>query len=268
MIPAQRRAVLLDFIQQRGAASIKELARHSSFSESTVRRDLDFLNRHGYLQRSYGGANLPTLPSTTFEPDFAIGVHQNHEAKRAIGKLAAGRVENGWSVIFDSSSTVLEAAKEVVKRGVRVTALTNDLNIAMLFAPISHAGLVVPGGTLRQGSYTLVGEPGGDFLDRIHVDIAFVGVHSVAERSLSDTSIDVVATKRKLIRASRRVVVLADASKFGLAAFCEITTLEKVDELITDSRISSEQLEAARAHGATVTVAGAPADLQAAGAPE
>ena len=55
-------------------------------------------------------------PRTTFEPQREIDAHVAHSAKAAIGARAAELIEPGQSVIFDSSSTVSEAAKIVVKR--------------------------------------------------------------------------------------------------------------------------------------------------------
>lgn len=262
MIPAQRRALLLDYIKKHGAASIQELSGHVGCSESTARRDLDYLHGQGYLVRSYGGANLLALPSTTFEPDIEIGSHQNLEAKRAIGAIAARRVRDGWSVAFDSSSTVLEAAKEVMRLGLHLTVVTNDLSIASLFVHAPQVNVVVSGGSLRHRSYTLLGEPGSEFLDRVHVDVAFIGVHAIGDGVLSDTSIDVVTTKRRFIKAARQVIVVADATKFGFPAFLEITTLDHVDELITDSRISPEDLARARSHVATITIAELPSEAK------
>lgn len=87
------------------------------------------------------------------------------------------------SVIFDSSSTVYEAAYQVVEKGLKLTAVTNDIRIAELLAgsPLIH--LLVSGGSLRPGSYTLVGEPGTSFLQRLHVDVALMGIHAINNSS-------------------------------------------------------------------------------------
>src|SRR4051812_14963953 len=116
MIAAQRRALILEELRREGAGAIVTLAETIGVSPSTIRRDLEFLTDRGYIVRSHGGAILNEPHGTTFEPEREIGAHVAHVAKAAIGARAAALLEHGQSVIFDSSSTVLEAAKVVVER--------------------------------------------------------------------------------------------------------------------------------------------------------
>ncbi len=207
-------------------------------SLSTVRRDLDYLTREGYLVRSHGGALLAERPRTTFEPRREIGVHVAQDAKAAIGRRAALMVEPGQSVIFNSSSTVLAAARAVVARQLSLTACTNDLVIATELARGAGIQLVVLGGSIRAGSPTLTGEPGQSFLDRLHADIAFIGIHSLAGGRLTETSLEVVAMKQRMIASAAQVVVLANSSKFDHPAFCEVCPLERVQMVITDDELA------------------------------
>src|SRR5262245_13053162 len=89
LIPAQRRALILDLIRGGNGASIAALAERLMASESTVRRDLDYLTERGYLERSHGGAMLKGAPPTTFEPQYEIGSRTQHAEKVAIGHAAA-----------------------------------------------------------------------------------------------------------------------------------------------------------------------------------
>jgi DeoR family transcriptional regulator of aga operon len=240
MIAAQRRGLILDRVRRHGGASIGDLAEAIGVSLSTVRRDLDYLTREGYLVRSHGGALLAEPQRTTFEPRREIGVHLAQEAKLAIGRRAALMVEDGQSVIFDSSSTVLAAARAVVARKLRITACTNDVAIAAELARGDGIQVVVLGGSVRAGSLTLTGEPGQSFLDRLHADIAFIGIHSLARGRLTETSLEVVGMKQRMIASAAQVVVLADSSKFAHIAFCEVCPLGRIDNLITDAGISTE----------------------------
>jgi DeoR family transcriptional regulator of aga operon len=240
MIAAQRRALILDHFRRNGADSIVALARTVGVSPSTIRRDLDFLTEGGYIMRSHGGAMLSEGVRTTFEPPREIGSQLGHAAKAAIGARAAEFLEQGQSVIFDSSSTVLEAAKAVVTRKLRLTVCTNDIGTAAVLAESDALQLVVLGGTNRYGSLTLIGDPGLSLLDRIHADIAFIGIHSLYGGRLSDTSIDLAAMKRRMIASAARVVVLADSSKFRHPAFCDVVALADVDAIVTDSDLGAD----------------------------
>jgi DeoR family transcriptional regulator, aga operon transcriptional repressor len=240
MIAAQRRGLILDQVRRKGGVSIGDLADSVGVSLSSVRRDLDYLTREGYLLRSHGGALLAEVRRATFEPEREIGLHVAQRAKLAIGRRAAELVETGQSVIFDSSSTVLAAARAVVGRGLRITACTNDVATAAELARSDSIQVVVLGGSIRQGSFTLVGEPGQAFLDRLHADIALIGIHSLARQRLTETSLEVAGMKQRMIESAAHVVVLADSSKFAHVAFCDVCPLTRVHTVVTDSDLAAE----------------------------
>lgn len=254
LIPAQRRAYVLEHIRKRGAASIQELAEATGISMSTVRRDLEHLEERGYLERSHGGAVIPKQLQSTFEPEAAITAEFDRAEKEAIGLAAAATLHSGASVLFDSSSTVLAAARAAVDRGLALTAVTNDLGIGQALASAGNVRVVILGGSLRPGSLTMVGEPGEGLLGKLNADVAFLGTHAISGTALTETSMEAAAMKRAMIAAARRVVLLADASKFREAAFCQICELGEIDEMITDDRADPAEIERLRSLGITVTV--------------
>jgi DeoR family transcriptional regulator of aga operon len=255
MIPAQRRASVLDHIRKRGAASIQELSQAIGISISTIRRDLEHLEERGYLERSHGGALIQKQLRSTFEPEAAISAEFFRAEKEAIGLAAAQTLRAGESVIFDSSSTVLAAARASVARDLPLTAVTNDLGIGQALAGASNMRVVVLGGTVRPNSLTMVGEPGEDFLSHLNADVAFIGTHAISGLALTETSLETAAMKRAMIASARRVVLLADASKFQPAAFCRICDVSSVQELVTDDRVAESDLAALRDLGVKITIA-------------
>ncbi len=134
IIPAQRLNLILELIRQKGVITTHELSDITGVSLPTVRRDLDRLAETGAVQRSHGGATLRTPPGTTHEPDSHIAARIAMKEKMAIGKHAADQLRENQSVIFDSSSTVYEAARQVLERGLTLTAVTNDLRIGEMRA--------------------------------------------------------------------------------------------------------------------------------------
>jgi DeoR family transcriptional regulator of aga operon len=255
ILPAQRRALVLEHIRQRGAASIQELADAVHISPSTIRRDLEDLEERGYLERTHGGALLqPKQPHSTFEPEAAFSAQLSRTQKAVIGRAAAAMLHGGESVIFDSSSTVAMAAQACLARDLTLTAVTNDLGIGQILAASPKMRVVVLGGTVRPRSLTLTGRPGDEFIGNLHADVAFIGVHAIHNGIPTETSLEAAAMKLAMISAARRVVVLADASKFQVAAFCRICEPAAIHEVITDNRTSESDLATLRNAGITVTV--------------
>ncbi|MGW8193739.1 MAG: DeoR/GlpR family DNA-binding transcription regulator [Desulforhopalus sp.] len=256
IIPAQRRRVIVDLLRQQGVLSVNQLSDATGVSHPTIRRDLDWLARKGLVERSHGGATLKVLSGTGYEPVHRqTGPMANHE-KALIGRLAAERLLDNQSVIFDSSSTVLEAARFAAERGLHLTAVTNDIRISELFAASSSIKLIVCGGTLRPGSPTLVGEPGTSFLQQLHVDVAVMGIHGVKETLCCDTSLEVAYTKRHMVAAAAKVLVLVNSGKFGQIAFFEAFDIDDRFEIITDRPLSADVHQAIERRGATITCAG------------
>lgn len=260
LLPAQRHARILDYLRTNTVASIQQLAVALGASESTVRRDLRHLVEKGYLERTHGGAIIRHQPETRFEPDSSIAAAVARPQKQGIAAHAAGAVTSGQSIILDASSTVLAAAEYILKRNINLTIVTNDLNCAAMFSGGGHGPVIVTGGTIRPATSTLIGEPAQRFLAGIHVDIAFLGVHTISGGMFTETSLEVAGMKQLMIRAAKRVIVLADSSKFGAPSFCEIARVADVDEVITDDGATAEQIDSIRAEGTLCTVAAAKPD--------
>ena len=109
-------------------------------------------------------------------------------------------------------------------------------------------------GAVHYESLTVLGEPGQSLLGNLRVDVAFIGTHAISGAALTETSLEAAAMKRVMISAARRVVLLADASKFGAAAFCKICELTAVHELITDDRADPGEIARMRDLGLEMKV--------------
>ncbi len=251
VLPAQRRAKILDMVRQRGAASIQELSQDINVSAATIRRDLNYLSDQNYIERTHGGAVMVQL--SAFEPAHDISAASAKAQKQAIGQLAATRLKRGQSVIFDFSSTVLEAAKVVAQQNLAIQAVTNDLTIASVLATAPQVKLIVPGGSLRPNSYTLLGEPGLSFLQRLNADVALLGIHALADDYLSDSSVEVTSSKQAVVDAAHTRILLADASKIDSRAFCKVCPLSAVEEVITDDSAPQAWCDRVRELGVQVT---------------
>ena len=246
-IPAQRRAEVRGLVGLRGSASVSEIAEALDVSPSTVRRDFGALEREGFLRRSRGGA--VTVERTTSELLFKDRRRHNRREKARIGEHAVSLLEAGQSVIFDSSSTVLAAAEALGRRRLPITAVTNDVAIASVLAEALEVGVVIPGGEVRRGSFTLLGPLLESFLKGLHVDVALLGMHAISGDALSESSLSVVEAKRAMIGAARRVVLLADNSKFRPPAFFEVARAGVIHDLVTDEGTPEAAIEAMDASG-------------------
>jgi len=243
MIPAERRQKILRFIKEGGAASINTLSSLMNVSEATIRRDLDELSKDEFVIRSHGGAiNRNEGSSTVYEPGYHSRIQANIDEKKKIAFKAAERVGNGLSIILDSGSTALEIAKCLHGKE-RLTVVTIDIRVAMELARLKGVQVIVTGGILREGLYTLFGPHAESLLDELSVDLAFLSAYGIDESGVTTVNPFQVPVKRKMIKVARRVIVTADHSKFGKRLFTRICTFDEVDEIITDNKLDPKYKE-------------------------
>ena len=245
LMPAQRRQRIIDFLQRHGSVTMGQLEQALGASLSTLRRDLDALAAEGIVDRAHGGALLKQHAPTysTFEPETEAAAELSPLEKVAIGQAAAQLLVPRQSVIFDSGTTVLEAARAAVRRGIPLTAVTNDLAIAQVLGQSSLIQVHVLGGMLRPGSPTVIGQALMEQAQNLHAELLLMGAHAVTQDVISETSADVAAVKRALMRAANRCCLLVDASKFRPRAFMQVATLEEVDDIITDTGLAAAEQE-------------------------
>ncbi|PWK57600.1 DeoR/GlpR family DNA-binding transcription regulator [Silicimonas algicola] len=253
MLKEQRHARILQVLRDAMAATIGDLSDAVGVSDSTVRRDLRVLSEHGLVRLTHGGAVLTESHFSSFELDSELAAATESQAKASLGVYAATQILTGQTVLFDSSSTVLAAAREIARRKSEITAITNSLQIAEVLAASRSIAVIVVGGSVRRGSATLYGNPGLAFLNELHVDLALLGTHSVSGALLTETSQDVVAMKRAMIHAARHIILLADSTKFRPPALFTICGVEDIDEIVTNSDASHEALSIVKEAGVAVT---------------
>jgi DeoR family transcriptional regulator of aga operon len=249
LLPAQRRERIVGFLRRSGAATLQQLSQALDVSPSTLRRDLDGLAADGVLDRTHGGALLRQQPYSTFEPDPQAAAELSPGEKRAIGQAAAAALQPHQSVILDSGTTVLEAARAVLERRIPLTVATNDLAIAQVLGASPSIRVHVLGGLLRAGSPTLVGDAVIDAARAIHADVLLMGAHAVTDGEVSETLPEVAAVKRALVRAAASRRLLVDSAKFRPRAFMAVCAVTEFQQVITDRALAPAEAEALRARG-------------------
>ncbi len=254
LMPAQRRQRIVEFLRHHGAVTLTQLGQALNASVSTLRRDLDALAAEGVVDRTHGGALLRQQGYATFEPDAHAASDLSPREKQAIGRAAAMALQPHQSVIFDSGSTVLEAARAAALRQMPLTAVTNDLAIAQCLGASSHIHVHVLGGVLRAGRATLTGDALVAAAATLHADVLLCGAHAITDGVLSETSPEVAAAKRALIGAASHKRLLVDASKFRPRTFMQVVAVTAFDEVITDDAVASDEVDRLRGLGVQVSI--------------
>lgn len=234
MLAEQRRTLILDILDRKGSVSVTELHERLAVSRETLRRDITRLANESRLTKIHGGA----LSTISVEPALTDRMTQNIEGKRAIGKLAAGMISNGASLILDCGTTTLCMADYLMERR-RLTIYTNDLQIAAKLAGLNENMVLLMGGEVQGTNGSTVGRDATQMLENYYADFAIIGVSAFSpERGLMDYSREAVELRKKMMKHGRVSILLADHTKFEREAPVKVSGYEKLDHLITDIKLS------------------------------
>lgn len=264
LLAEQRRALILDEVRRRGGVRVNELTRKLGVSDMTVRRDLDALARQGVLEKVHGGA-VPVVEASTHEPGFEAKSGLELTAKEDIARAAAELVAPGSAIALSGGTTTFALAHQLVDVP-DLTVVTNSVRVADVFhaaqrttGPRQVAATVVLTGGVRTPSDSLVGPVADQAIAALHFDVLFLGVHGISvEAGLSTPNLAEAETNRRLVQSARRVVVVADHTKWGVVGLSSFAALEQVDTLVTDAGLESGARSEVSEHLRRLVVAGEP----------
>ncbi|MBD53575.1 MAG: DeoR family transcriptional regulator [Rhodopirellula sp.] len=246
-----RRTKLLDLIQSRGFASLGELADTLQVSESTIRRDLDYLESSGTARRTHGGV-FWTGGSDTLRV-FETRRDTDWSAKAAIGQMAAALVEDHDTILLDGGSTTYELARHLVGRPLQV--VTNSLPVAHLLSSSESIDLVMIGGCVRGRTAVAIGPMADSMLHSINVGKAFLSVAGITDRGYFNSNMMLVESEKAMLSSADRAIVVADSSKFGKVSLSRLCGLHEVHAVVTDSNLDSKWKEHLALAGTEVVLA-------------
>ncbi|MHC0433768.1 DeoR/GlpR family DNA-binding transcription regulator [Streptomyces sp. O3] len=246
LLAEQRRALILEEVRRRGGVRVNELTRKLSVSDMTVRRDLDALARQGVLEKVHGGA-VPVAEASTHEPGFEAKSALELGAKESIARAAAALVAPGSAIALSGGTTTFALAQRLVEVP-DLTVVTNSVRVADVFHAAQRGAGAGPGGAADAGAATvvltggvrtpsdaLVGPVADQAIRSLHFDLLFLGVHGISvEAGLSTPNLAEAETNRRLVCSARRVVVVADHTKWGTVGLSSFAALEQVDTWVTD----------------------------------
>ncbi len=248
-----RRETIKEMIAHDGSVNVQNLVKRFDVSVETIRRDLEALEKEGFLKRVYGGAVL-TRPTVT-EPAYFWRKEHNQREKVSIGEIAAGLIEDGDTVFLSYGTTTLEVARHM-KYKKNVTVITNSVFIVMELANCRDITTYCLGGRVREGDMSTSGALAEQNMRFFNVNKVIAGVGGITpELGLMDTQMDESGLLQAYISSVGCIIAVCDHSKLGNVATYNICPANKLTHLVTDSGSPRGDLDAYRAMGISVHVA-------------
>ena len=232
----KRHEMIMEELIKRGSVLVSDLVKLLDVSAVTIRKDLTELEKSDKLYRSHGKAVLinPYINNRSVNEKEKLSTDEKH----AIGREASRLITRNDSICIASGTTVHALARNIVPVH-KLTVVTASLPVSNILSQHDNIDIVQLGGMLRHSSLSVVGEYASDILAKCSFSKLFLGVDGIdLEFGLTTTEMREAALNQKMMEASKKVIVLADSTKFGRRGFAKIADIDAVDIIITDSNVS------------------------------
>ena len=231
MLGIERRRKIMDRLNLDKRVYVAELSKFFNVTEETIRRDLEKLESQDLLRRSYGGAVLNE--HTNEDLSFIKRTTINSSDKGIIAEKAIGLIEDGDTIMIDSSTTCLSLMQHL-KQKRDLTIITNSIRLINDFVN-SPFTMISTGGVLRANSFALTGDSAYATLRKYYVDLSIISCKGLdREKGLMESNEAESSIKQIMIAQARRTILLADHSKFNKTAFIKTCDFTDISTIVTD----------------------------------
>ncbi len=246
----ERRNKIAEMLETKATIQNSEIMERFGISIETVRRDLEFLEKEGVLERVYGGAVKKNFINS--EPAYQRRLNTSRTEKDLIAAEAQKFIDERDTIFFDIGTTVSLIAEHADK-GKRITAFTNSLRTAIILAERDFK-VFLPGGQLRCDELSLSGSMSEHNMDNFNIDKAFICAAGIGKDGVTDLVESEACLRRKIIKNAGKVIVVADHTKFSVRAMCNVCAASDIDVLITDEKAPRKILKELENQGVKIIV--------------
>ncbi|WP_300080014.1 DeoR/GlpR family DNA-binding transcription regulator [Propioniciclava sp.] len=242
MYAEERQHAIVTRARDLGRVSVAELAGRFAVTPETIRRDLDTLAERGLLSRVHGGA-VPADKLRLAEAPVDTRDISHPEEKLAIARRAVDLLPHreGLTLLLDGGTTTARACA-LLPSWISMV-VTNSVPSAAALSARGDVDVLFIGGQVRGITQATVGADALSVLQRLRVDVAFLGSNGFSTaHGFSTPDPAEAAIKTAMIACAREAYVLADSSKHGVDHLVQFAGLGDVELLITDRGLSASAL--------------------------
>ncbi|MDY4968757.1 MAG: DeoR/GlpR family DNA-binding transcription regulator [Lachnospiraceae bacterium] len=236
MLTEERKSQILKLVEHNGSVSVQELMTLLDASESTIRRDLNDLDKKKLLVKVHGGA-VAVSKSITADSYVSSRADLNREKKKKIAQYAAALIGDDDLVYLDAGTTTGFIADYLSCKG--TVFVTNAIMHARKLSGMGYR-VYMPGGMLKERTEALTGTQTCEYLSRFHFTKGFFGTNGVTVKDgFTTPDIQEGTVKETAIRQTEQRFVLCDGSKFDrvssvtFAGFSEASVI--TDETVPEA---------------------------------
>lgn len=232
MLAIERRNKILAILQEESRVLVSDLSKSFNVTEETIRRDLEKLEKEGFAKKTYGGAILNE--SANVDLPYTIRKKANVSNKQDIAEVISSMIEDGDYVMIDASSTAVYIAKSL-KSKKNLTLITNSIEILLELSDVVGWKVLSTGGTMKEGSLSLMGHQAENMITTFHVDKAIISCKGLdVEKGITDSNEMDAHIKKLMLASANKKILAVDNSKLDRISFTKIGDISDVDVIVTD----------------------------------
>jgi DeoR/GlpR family transcriptional regulator of sugar metabolism len=251
--PELRRAAMRRQVAEVGFIRVDALAERYGVSIMTVHRDLDELEKQGFLHKVRGGAT--SAPTRTFHGDLDHRMQAQVDAKLAIAReVLATEVEPGQVIALDDSTTSLMLARLLPQRA-PLTVVTHFLPVIRALGAEPGIEVIGLGGHYDAAYDSFLGQATADAAAGLRTDLLFLSTTAVTDGACYIQSLETVITRRALIASAARSVAMIDHTKFERRALHRLVDLAALGRVVVDGGTAPPTVRTLQARGVRIDVA-------------
>ena len=233
----QRQKEILNYLNKKEYATIKELANVVYTSQSSVRRDIKSLEQKGLLKQVYGGVVLPYQTSVI---PLTLRDTINYSVKDSIAQIAVKHIFDGATILMDHSTTVRRIIKYINNFN-QLKIITNNQQL-LNECDSNKIELYSTGGKLIKQNNVLLGSAAETFLKNIYADILFFSSQAISDDGeITDICESETSIRKVMLTRAKKRIFLCDSSKLGEKKTFSLCTKDDVDVLICDKMFPWEK---------------------------
>lgn len=239
MLAIQRIKEIEKILKEKGNVVISVLSKQFNVSEETIRRDLDKLAKNNVLRRVRGGAYLESELDKQVPLEIREQIYLTE--KQEIADKAMEFIENGDTLMIDSSTTALCIGQNIKRHQKKVTIITNSIKVAIEFQDSKYVKIICIGGNLRKTTKSFIGISALRQLENLYGNKAFISCTGINKKfGLTDDSESEMEIRKQMVLNSEKIFLVADKTKFDILESQKICDLEKVNYIITEENLGKE----------------------------
>ena len=234
MYQKERLDNIMDILKKNGYVSVKHLTEELCYSNATINRDLNILEKQKLIKRSYGGAELIKQKGTP----LVFRYHKMKSVKIKIAKAAAGFINDGDTVFIDGSTTAQYMAQYIQdKKNIKV--ITNNMALASYLSEYG-VEVICLGGRIVEIPSMLGGEETVENAMKYRADKFFFAEAGVSDDGEIFGGTVYYLLHKTMAKNSKEVFFLTDSGKINRTTSRILFDLNSVTHVISDYEFNDE----------------------------